>query len=103
MNKVEYRIVEHDGGWAYTLDGVYSETFAHRHDAVTAARRAAVEKSECLESNDSMNRTPERSLAASPAALATESLVLLPSRSGDPSPPPSPPGLDSEEACRGCT
>ena len=44
MTKVEYRIVEHDGGWAYTLDGAYSETFAHRAAAVKAARHAAVEQ-----------------------------------------------------------
>ena len=44
MSKVEYKIVPHDGGWAYTLDGAYSETFAHRHEAVKAARRAAVEQ-----------------------------------------------------------
>jgi len=44
MTKVEYRIVEHDGGWAYTLDGAYSETFARRQDAVKAARRAAIEQ-----------------------------------------------------------
>jgi hypothetical protein len=44
MTKVEYRIVEHDGGWAYTLDGAYSETFVHRADAVKAAKRAALEQ-----------------------------------------------------------
>src|SRR5262249_36540671 len=27
MTKIIYEIVEHDGGWAYRLDGVYSETF----------------------------------------------------------------------------
>lgn len=37
MNKVTYEIVEHDGGWAYRVSGVYSETFP-THDA---ARRAA--------------------------------------------------------------
>ena len=37
MTKVTYEIVEHDGGWAYRVDGVYSETFP-THDA---ARRAA--------------------------------------------------------------
>jgi cytosine/adenosine deaminase-related metal-dependent hydrolase len=37
MSKVIYEIVEHDGGWAYRVDGVFSETFPS-HDA---ARRAA--------------------------------------------------------------
>ena len=27
MSHVTYEIVEHDGGWAYRVDGVYSETF----------------------------------------------------------------------------
>ena len=25
--KVTYEVVEHDGGWAYRVNGVYSETF----------------------------------------------------------------------------
>jgi hypothetical protein len=27
MTKITYEIVEHDGGWAYRADGVFSETF----------------------------------------------------------------------------
>ncbi len=27
MTKITYEIVEHDGGWAYRVDGVFSETF----------------------------------------------------------------------------
>ena len=27
MSHVTYKIVEHDGGWAYTVDGVFSEPF----------------------------------------------------------------------------
>jgi hypothetical protein len=27
MTHVTYKIVEHDGGWAYTVDGVFSEPF----------------------------------------------------------------------------
>lgn len=37
MTKVIYEVVEHDGGWAYRVDGVFSETFP-THDL---ARRAA--------------------------------------------------------------
>jgi hypothetical protein len=44
MSKVTYEIVEHDGGWAYQVDGSYSETFP-THDAATrAARKAAAEQ-----------------------------------------------------------
>jgi len=44
MAKVVYHIVEHDGGWAYRVDSVYSETFASHDAARTAARRAAGEQ-----------------------------------------------------------
>lgn len=44
MSKVVYEIVEHDGGWAYRSDGVYSETFP-THDAARAmALRVAREQ-----------------------------------------------------------
>lgn len=40
MTHIVYRIVEHDGGWAYTLGDSYSETFA-THDAARAAAVSA--------------------------------------------------------------
>jgi hypothetical protein len=45
MSEERYRIVEHDGGWAYTAMGVYSETFATHDEALAAARRVAAEQS----------------------------------------------------------
>jgi hypothetical protein len=44
MAKVVYHIVEHDGGWAYQLDGVYSETYRSREAARGAAEHAAREQ-----------------------------------------------------------
>ncbi len=44
MSHVIYEIVEHDGGWAYRVDGVYSETFASHDAARKAAERAAREQ-----------------------------------------------------------
>ena len=44
MTKVTYEIVEHDGGWAYRVDGVYSETFSSHDLARQAAERAASEQ-----------------------------------------------------------
>jgi hypothetical protein len=41
---VTYKIVEHDGGWAYTVDGVFSEPFPNRAAALAAARRVAAEQ-----------------------------------------------------------
>jgi len=44
MNKVTYEIVEHDGGWAYRVNGVFSETFPSHDLARRAAERAASEQ-----------------------------------------------------------
>ena len=41
MNHVTYEIVEHNGGWAYRVGEVFSETFPTRADAAEAAKRAA--------------------------------------------------------------
>lgn len=40
MVQITYRIVEHDGGWAYKLGDTYSETF-RTHDQARAAAVAA--------------------------------------------------------------
>jgi hypothetical protein len=44
MPHVTYRIVEHDGGWAYKVGDVFSETFAGKDLARAAAQRAAREQ-----------------------------------------------------------
>ena len=44
MAHVTYRIVEHDGGWAYKVGDVFSETFASHDAARQAAERAAREQ-----------------------------------------------------------
>jgi hypothetical protein len=44
MTKVSYKIVEHDGGWAYKVGDVFSETFASHDEAHRAAERAAREQ-----------------------------------------------------------
>jgi hypothetical protein len=44
MSIVHYKIVPHDGGWAYTLDGVFSEAFTTHEAALAAARRVAQEQ-----------------------------------------------------------
>lgn len=36
-----YHVIEHDGGWAYTVDGVFSETFPTHAAAMEAARLVA--------------------------------------------------------------
>ena len=41
MPDITYEIVQHDGGWAYRVDGVFSETFPSHDRARHAAERAS--------------------------------------------------------------
>jgi len=38
---VTYEVVEHDGGWAYKVGDVYSESYATEQEATIAAEQAA--------------------------------------------------------------
>lgn len=38
---IAYHVASHDGGYAYRLDGVWSETFADHATALSAARQIA--------------------------------------------------------------
>jgi hypothetical protein len=44
MTEILYKIVEHDGGWAYKVGDVFSEPFPSYEDARKAAERAAAEQ-----------------------------------------------------------
>jgi hypothetical protein len=44
MAKIHYKVVEHDGGWAYKLDDVFSEPFRSKAAALAAAKRVAAEQ-----------------------------------------------------------
>lgn len=44
MEKIHYKIVQHDGGWAYKLGDVFSEPFPTHKAAAAAARRVAAEQ-----------------------------------------------------------
>ena len=44
MSKISYKVVEHDGGWAYKAEGAFSEAFPTHAAACRAARRAASEQ-----------------------------------------------------------
>src|SRR5687768_87174 len=41
MPHITYQVVEHDGGWAYRVGDVYSETYPTHESAAAAARDAA--------------------------------------------------------------
>jgi len=44
MAHVTYKIVPHDGGWTYTMDGVFAETYRTREAAIAAARAVVGEQ-----------------------------------------------------------
>ena len=44
MTELVYHVVQHDGGWAYQVDGSFSETFPTHDAAHAAAARAAAEQ-----------------------------------------------------------
>jgi hypothetical protein len=44
MTHISYRIVQHDGGWAYKVGDVFSEPFPSHEAALAAARKAAREQ-----------------------------------------------------------
>ena len=44
MSHITYRIVEHDGGWAYKVGDVFSEAFPNHAAALAAAKAAAAEQ-----------------------------------------------------------
>ena len=44
MGDLVYKIIKHDGGWAYTVNGTFSEAFPTRAAAREAAKRAAAEQ-----------------------------------------------------------
>jgi hypothetical protein len=41
---ITYEIVEHDGGWAYKVNGAFSEPYPTHEEALDAAHRAAAEQ-----------------------------------------------------------
>jgi len=44
MSKIIYKVVKHDGGWAYEANGTYSEPFRTRDAVRKAAKLAAGEQ-----------------------------------------------------------
>ncbi|HZS64870.1 MAG TPA: DUF2188 domain-containing protein [Xanthobacteraceae bacterium] len=46
MTHVTYKVVRHEDGWAYMVNGAYSETFPSHAAALAAARQAAAEQRE---------------------------------------------------------
>jgi hypothetical protein len=46
MTHVTYKIVRHEDGWAYSVNGAFSEAFPSHAQALAAAREAAAEQRE---------------------------------------------------------
>ena len=59
MTKITYEIVEHDGGWAYRANDVYSETF-RTHDAAFSAAKAAAAEQQVAGTTDGISYQDEK-------------------------------------------
>jgi len=59
MAEIVYEIVEHDGGWAYKVNGVFSEPYPTHADALAAAQ-AAAEEQEVPGSNETIEYEDEK-------------------------------------------
>lgn len=46
MTHLTYKVVRHEDGWAYTVNGAFSESFPTHAQALEAARQAAAEQRE---------------------------------------------------------
>jgi hypothetical protein len=46
MTDMTYQVIKHDGGWAYAVNGTYSESFPTREAARRAAKLAASEQTD---------------------------------------------------------
>ena len=44
MSQITYKVLKHDGGWAYEANGTYSEPFPTQEAARRAAKLAASEQ-----------------------------------------------------------
>jgi hypothetical protein len=61
MAHVTYKVVRHEDGWAYSVDGAFSESFPTHAEALDAARRVAAEQrqpgqTEAIEYEDEKGR-----------------------------------------------
>jgi hypothetical protein len=70
MASVVYEVVEHDGGWAYKVGDVFSESFPSHAEATLAAKRAAREQqvpgeTEVIQYEDSKGRWHEETARGS--------------------------------------
>lgn len=51
MQTIVYEVVEHDGGWAYRMNGAFSESFPSHSDALQAATIAAKAQQQLFETD----------------------------------------------------
>jgi hypothetical protein len=71
MTDVTYEIVQHDGGWAYKVNGVFSESFPTHADALAAGRvnKVALLWTQCTHAMKTNPKGIPRLVGRKPAAL----------------------------------
>ena len=70
MVMVKYEIVQHDGGWAYKVGDVLSETFRSHDAALKAARKAQARAERALEKRTAALESVKRELKQARRELA---------------------------------
>ena len=83
MTKIVYEVIEHDGGWAFRLDGTISETFRSHDAAYAAAKRVAIEQMRPGKPSASPGKIPKAAgtTKSRPATIAPKSIsATTPSR-----------------------
>jgi hypothetical protein len=91
MARIVYEIVEHDGGWAYKLGNVFSETFRTHEDAMNAAKAAAAEQqlagaTEGISYQDASGRWHEEVAEGGDRPEAEVEDIAPPAEDGQPTP-----------------
>ena len=71
MSEITYEIVEHDGGWAYKVDGAFSEPFPTHADALKPRRPPPRSSKFPARPRRSSSRTIRASGTLKPRAAAT--------------------------------
>ncbi len=80
MTHISYKIVRHEDGWAYTVNGAFSESFPTHAEALEAARRAAAEQrqpgnTEAIEYEDESGKWHLRSRSAATGRIPTSRIA----------------------------
>ena len=83
MARIHYRIVTHDGGWAYKLNDVFSEPFPSKSAALAAAKKSPPSNtSPAILPTSSIRMKPAHGILNCPKGTIGRKPMSLPDRQG---------------------